>query len=422
MKTQKTHFISGKYLAVFIIGMLSVVFTYAYVTIDNGISSAIQVLQKAIFTSDGTDTWTTGVVIDGVNAKVLVTSVCDLNGANCKLVSQLNTGAGGVGPMWATGTNWTNGTNGAIGATWAMWATGAIWASPWILSGSNSYFTGNVGIGTGASTNKLTVNWSSLFYGDMLFSNSNKTIGFWSLFWSSSLTIQWMESSNSTWWNILMNWWDGGSDSLTGYKIWWNVLIKWWNGRGNDLSGISTWWSISISWWNMYNGWDVSMNWWNAYIGWNVFIHWWDTTGPGTIWWNIFINWWKRTNTSWDIILANLWGDVGIGTIPFNFIKFSVLGNTRLDGDVTINGDLSSDTITVNSNQELLVKAGAMKMTQTCSGSVLNASTGHIALDKDFELCVWHDNNWKKAYSGTMNCSFPICDQSGNPIPPENQN
>jgi len=110
MKTNKKtfkHWLTVKYLVVFVAGLaVSLFVAYAATTtISTNLTQAVQYIQKIVLTNNGGANGATGVVLDWSGARILTTTVCELNGANCKLISEITTGAGAV---WATGANGIN--------------------------------------------------------------------------------------------------------------------------------------------------------------------------------------------------------------------------------------------------------------------------------------------------------------------------
>jgi len=75
MKTQKKTFrkwLTAKYLVVFVAGLAVSIFAAyaATTTINTNLSQAVQYIQSIVLTSDGGQSGTTGVVIDGVDGTI----------------------------------------------------------------------------------------------------------------------------------------------------------------------------------------------------------------------------------------------------------------------------------------------------------------------------------------------------------------
>lgn len=97
MKFFTTKFASLKYLRVFVLGATSIFSIYAavgYVNIDNNVDNAIQVIKKIVLTTDGTDSGTTGIVLNGTNGDSYFSGNMTL--AKLPSVVVLGTNSGGV--------------------------------------------------------------------------------------------------------------------------------------------------------------------------------------------------------------------------------------------------------------------------------------------------------------------------------------
>ena len=55
LSVRKAGFSRGKYAIFFVLGMASIMATYAYVNIDNNIDNAVQYIKSIVLTSDGSE-------------------------------------------------------------------------------------------------------------------------------------------------------------------------------------------------------------------------------------------------------------------------------------------------------------------------------------------------------------------------------
>ncbi len=216
----------------------------------NFAESTVQYLQSLILTDSGGTTW---IVLDGTNNKVMSDTICDTDGNNCKIISELITGSALDDYLTGTSTflNWTD-------WKWCVMSAGKIsciedepiwWVSLWNQNWWDIYYTwvGDVGIGTETPTEKLDV-------------NGNTHIG-WILKLDSGITFKWDHYKNIK------------IDNRIDNGIWYDLYISagnWMNWIGGMIIGSMKWWDLNLNGWEWYWSnidWDLLLATNSGYVG-----------------------------------------------------------------------------------------------------------------------------------------------------------
>lgn len=143
-----------KYLTVFFLGFSGIALLTQGFNITTNLDNAVQYINKIVLTSDGSNQWATGIVLDGTNNSLAIGNIL-----------WIWAGLTGYFPCWLA-----NSCGIALHSrdVYSLWGDFSIIGGDfWIgydvgnsSSNNNLYISGNVGIGTNTPAQKLEVAWN----------------------------------------------------------------------------------------------------------------------------------------------------------------------------------------------------------------------------------------------------------------------
>ena len=255
--------------------------------------NAVQYIQKVFLTSDGSNSWTTGITLDGTtNGGITITNLPSKpvlgTDANGKLIASTSGDVYNYIHLllgWSQWATWAMGLQWPIWATWAQWLQGIQWLMglPWAKWET----------------------WAKLNYTRSWTSISFELTGGWrwpytNLQWTGWL--QWI-----TWYSVVLNIvqvWSGATSGQCAstanvvsfyadvnynfvYDIWdhllWSTIIcsAWWVGpKWDTWPAWATWakWDIGLQWvaWATWAKWDIGLQWvaWATWAKWDIGLQW----------------------------------------------------------------------------------------------------------------------------------------------------
>jgi len=346
--------------------------------------NTIQYIWKIFLTSDGTNTTTTGISLDGANGNgyfagtITGTKIC-LAGDICR-TTRPTSWWGSVGATWAQWVTWATGNTWGVWPSWATWAqwntwvkgdtwflqAGDQWATPfwsgsdWITKNTNIFnLWSDVGIGTTNPLYKLDVNGNGRFQGLCL--EGNKCIYTWPSAGGESLWLTWV----SAWKidsNIYYNSWNVGIGTdapATKLQVdGGGGTIKVIPGLTSSLININNTLRIGSTDWTITDGSVVAgvVPEWMFWVVWN-------NNG------NLLLSASNASQPSDDLVITTA-GRVGIGTSS-PLANLHVVGNGKFTNSVQVGAPETSRCSTT---------ADAGKITYTTQCSIPPACTRVAAL------------------------------------------
>jgi len=275
----------------FVLWVFSIVFTTTAFNITPSVPNAIQYIKTIFLTSNGSNTSSTGIILDGSGGTAWFSGDVTLNSLPNAVVLGTD-GSGKIiystsgdvynfiswfalnGPRGAT---WADGSPWLQGAQWNTWAdgflpTGALWATPF-WNGTSRTITdqnifnlwNNVGIGTLVAGAKLQVN------GDFIAGSSENSIQ--NPLWYSSILGGEKQRIVNARASTIAGWFENIISDSTYSFIWWgyhNTMIRtryssivW--GSWNTIEWEKVEYSTIAGWlWNTLDTSSYSFIWWGA--------------------------------------------------------------------------------------------------------------------------------------------------------------
>ncbi len=292
--------------------------TFASTTIETSLTSAIQYIQKIVFTSDGWNTGTTWVIIDGIAWSIQLANGAEVNNIKAN------------GDMWITNDTslaTTEAISGFVNSAIAWFSSDNFYTTGLNFDNTNGTLTAFV---SWASNPSVSLDWryiTGYTETDPIFlahSGDYYTTGEADAKYLTSYTELRTESNNEVYYTG--NVWIGLINPSYTLDISWYVNIH----NPNKLY-------ISHIQWNGDNYNSLRIDGWV----------WWKSTAWGTI----YINPWYGASYG-DIIIAQTGGNVGIGTNSPSY-KLDVNWSWYFNGNLYVNGNVGIGTTSPNAKLDV---------------------------------------------------------------------